>query len=295
MAIRVIRFRSAGAGLAIALFVSILMADTLMVDLCPQGDAYEWCWAASTQSLCRYYDKNFNKTLTQVASVYTTNKNTCPPIDQLPTLLPQIVEKNGSAINMKTVFRSGKVSWAEYKKEIDEKRPFIFVIKWDVSGIYHCNVASGYLNDSSRLYYMDPGNNDKRWRTWKEITGEGTIKSGNTKKGTWLGSLMVLPQTSISNQTQTRMAPFTIITHSQAKNNGFVTMHFNSTTVSSTVLKFFNLRGSCVYQMTAATDRKDSYFQVPYQFSAGNYIVTCNQSIASGLAHETAASFSIQK
>ena len=281
------------AGLCVVLFVSSPMADTLELDIYPQGNS-SWCWAAAAQALCSYYDEKFDKSLTEVASVYTTDKSKYPPLDQLGEVLQEVVEENGSAINMKTVFKPGQISWSEYKKEIDENRTFIFVIKWDVAGMYHNNVAIGYIGDSTMLYYMDPGNNDKRWRTWKEITGINTIKSGNTKKGTWFGSLLVTSPTPVSNEVFNARAILKRHT-TQAKNNGFVTLHFNSPVVSSAAVRIFNLRGACVYEMTSPTGFNHAYFQVPYQFTAGNYVVSLTQNTMSDLPHEAAGVFSIVK
>ncbi len=280
--------------LCVGLFVSSPMADTLDLDVFSQGNS-AWCWAASAQALCSYYDESFDKSLTEVASVYTTNKGKCPPKNQLADILQEVVEENGSAVNMKTVFRPGQISWGEYKKEIDANRPFIFIIEWDLKDYYHNNVAIGYVGDSTMLYYMDPGNEDKRWRSWKEITGVNTIKSGNTKKGTWFGSLLVVPQTSVSNETQKSVAPFTIINTYQAKNNGFVTLHFNNPVASSAAVRIFNLCGACVYEMTAPTGFNRAFFQVPYQFSAGNYVAFLNQNTMSDFPHEATGVFSIVK
>lgn len=266
------------AGLLVGLFVSSPMADTIYTPIFPQGNAFEWCWAAATQALCSYFDKNFKKTLNEVASVYTKSTSKCPPIDSVPILFPKIVEANGSAINMKTVFKKGQMTWSEYKKESDEKRLFIFVIKWDVPGVYHCIVATGYIKDSTLLYYMDGGNEDKRWKSWKEITGVNTIISGNTKWGTWLGSLLVTSFTPLSNETKKSVAPFTILNAYQDTKSGFVFLRFNSRIESFASVRIYNLRGACVYDMTAPTGFNQGYFQVPYQFSSGNYLVSLIQN-----------------
>jgi hypothetical protein len=283
------------AGLCVAVFVSSPMADTLFVEINNEGGAFMWCWAGSTQALCRYFINGFNKTVAQVASVYTKDMGTAPPINQLATLMPKIADSNGVAIKMKTVYKPGQLTWKEYKNESDEKRVFIFFIKWEGMNMYHTILATGYIGDSTRLYYMDSGNEDKRWKSWKEITGVGTIISGNEKKGTWLGSLLVVSFTSISNETKKSVAPFTIITANQAKNNGFVTLHFNSLVASSAAVRVFNLRGACVYEMTAPTGFNHAYFQVPFQFSAGNYVVSLTQNTMSDLPREAARVFSIVK
>lgn len=281
-------------GLIVAFLISGSSADTLDFDIFSQGNS-AWCWAAASQALCSYYDENFDKSLDEVASVYTTNRGKYPPIEELGDVLKEVVEENGSAVNMKTVFKPGQISWSEYKKEIDENRAFIFVIGWDVPGLYHNNVAIGYVGDSTMLYYMDPGYADKRWRSWEEITGDGTIRSGNTKKGTWFGSLLVLPQTSLSNRTKKSVAPFTIITTGQAKNNGFVTLYFNNLVTSSAAVRIFNLQGACVYEKTSTAGFYHAYFQIPCQFSAGSYVASLTQNTMSGLPREATRVFSIVK
>jgi len=287
-------FRLLVAVLCVVCLVSRPGADTLDLDIFSQGNS-AWCWAACAQALCSYYDENFDKSLEEVASVYTTSKNKFPPIDQLPDVLQEVVETSGSAINMKTVYKPGQITWSEYKKEIDENRTFIFIIKWDVPGLYHNNVAIGYVGDSTMLYYMDPGNNDKRWRTWKEITGINTIKSGNTKKGTWLGSLLVTKPTSVSSKSIKSDTLFMRINNYQTESSGFITLHFTNHITSSTGIRIFDLRGACLYEMITPTGFNSTYYPVPFQFPAGNYVVSITQNTDSDCPRESAGVFSIVK
>lgn len=270
-------------------------ADTIAgVPICPQTTNWYWCWAASTQSLCKYYDVNFTKTIQEVAAVYTTNPNVCPPEAQLSTLLPQIVENNGSAIEMKTTWETGKMTWEEVKKASDENKPFIFVIEWAPNS-YHCNVFCGYsATDSNNLCFMDPGSSTKKkWRTWTQVIGTKTIDN----KGTWFGSCVVtsVTVTPITKEFALhKPKQWSFICRPDRNNPSVVSLVFNPFMSGSSVLKIVNATGECIHQSYVMIAAGSSY-RVPVSLPAGLYLATCHPTNATTHALAGQAHFTVVK
>ncbi|MBN1982213.1 MAG: hypothetical protein JW795_11820 [Chitinivibrionales bacterium] len=276
----------------IAAFYCLASADTIPgIKVCLQSGYPEWCWAASTQSLCGYYDKNFTKDIEQVASVFTSDPMTFPSQAQLPTKLPEIVESNGSPVKMKTVYKPGKLTWDVVKRETEAKRPFIFIIQWNTT-YYHCNVYCGYSpTDTTNLCFMDPGSKTKKWRRWSQISTD----KGVDGKGTWMATLMVTStsMTGLSEFDQTpRSAPLSIICTPHRFNAGNVAVSFKSA-MSQSVLKVFNAQGSCLYQELLKNPEPNVSYEIPYSFATGNYFVTCGHNQGTGVSTMAKGSFTI--
>lgn len=197
-----------------------------------------WCWAGVCECLIKYWDRSCTKTQTQIASVLTS-QNTAPNPDDLPKCLLE----NGKPVNLQVTYLKTTIPWAEVKKEADEKRPFYFFIRWN-SGGYHSNVFSGYINDSTKLKFMDPGGGSWVYRTWEGL-------SNVNNKGKWERTYKTLAaNTNVINSFSFKQVHdnFRIVQNTMQQSGRGVTFIFNDNSNDSRMLRIYNTFGRCIYE-----------------------------------------------
>jgi hypothetical protein len=267
-----------------------VFSDTLSgAPIVGEDPNYMWCWAAATKSLVTFYDHAFKKTITEVASVYTT-QDIAPPTNKIP----EIVDKNGVQVNLKSTFKNGKMTWAEMKKEADEKHPFIFVIRWGVNGqYYHCNVFLGYVKDSTKLYFMDPGGNgSKPYRSFTQCIGNNIDGSS----GIWESSITTTQTTAITPFYQEQNnAGFRVVLDKNGALGKRLTLSFDTHGYGSSVLKLYNASGICVYKTEMDIGSRCASIAIPCSFASGMYYTLFALQDAQGNSVTGKKYFSIAK
>ncbi len=259
----------------ISFFLSIVMllkteaaADTIPgIPTVGESPYYLLCWAAAIKSCVTYYDPSIaQKSVKQVASVYTSKDDDAPP-----DTLAWVIRKTGEKVNLQSTWVQGKMTWPELKEEIDNNHPIVMLIRWGPTSnsYYHCNVIVGYINDSTKLYFMDPGGSGyRKYRSFSQILSNNI----DNKDGRWECSYTTGLPTPISNGTAEQSAgPFKILGATNARNGRGITLLFEGNAQNRTVLQFFNAFGKSVYETEKADFSNGSAVTIPCSFSPGMY------------------------
>lgn len=255
-------------------------ADTIPgIPTVGESPSYMLCWAAAIKSTITYYDPSFaSKTVKDVAAVYTTKDDDAPP-----DTIAWVIRKNGQKINLQSKWIQGKMTWAQMKAEADAKRPFVFLIRWgSPDAYYHCNVFMGYVGDSTKLYFMDPGGSGSRiYRSFEQCIGTNI----NNKKGYWECSYTTSLPSSVTNEiSNDNKIDFNIIYNANQSGGRQVGFVFDKSNNAPSTLKFFDVSGACIYQTDISNTSKHSSVHIPYSFTPGMYYVLYGQENAQGFS-----------
>lgn len=272
----------------IAVFLSFpVFSDTISGIKAVGQDRSEWCWAAVCECLVKFYDKSCTKTQAEIASVLTTEN-----IAVHPDSIPRCLTVNGQAVNLQVEYIKSTIPWKDVKKEADDKHPFYYMIKWSGGGEtnYHSNVFCGYLNDSNKLKFMDPGGPNFTFRTWA-----GALNLGS---GTWWHTYKLKPGVSIvldkSSFTQANNS-LRIIKNPLLSSGKGVTIIFDDKSNDSRVLRIYNALGKCVYESIMDRDQTQLSWGVSNTISSGKYFVLHGHKKNQGFTGITKTFFNIIK
>ncbi len=225
-----------------------------------------WCWAAATECIVKYYIPDLNKTQKQIASVLTTQNIAPPPED-----IVKCLEENGKDVNLQAEMIERPLTWEEIKLEADEERPFIMLIRWN-SGGYHANVNAGYIRDSTKIKWMEPIQKPGRmtYRSYK-----GSLKIGD--RGKWERSYTTKIGTSIKKNTfsgNKNSNFFKIVRNDMQSPGAGITLLFNDHVQRSGTVNIYNASGVCLYRTELRGNTNRLSWTFPNSMATGLYYVS---------------------
>lgn len=246
----------------------------------------EWCWAAVCESLVKFWDKKCTKTQTQIAAVLTSQN-----IAAHPDSIPRCLTENGKAVNLQVIYYKTTIPWKEVKAEADSGRPFYFMLTWNngqTQTNYHSNVFCGYLNDSNKLKFMDPGGGSYVFRTWAGLSSiSGSGKWWHTYK-----TRAKVPNVQLKNYSFAQVDNgFRIIQNRTLGSTKAVTFLFNSNSDAAGVLRIYNALGACVYESGIDGNMTQASWNEAASIPSGMYYVSLAPGNSRGIKNGARVSF----
>jgi hypothetical protein len=139
----------------------------------------------------------------------------------------------------------------------------------------------GYVGDSTKCYFMDPGGTGSRiYRSFDVCTSNNI----NNKKGYWECSFTTSLPTAIATPSmENQTTGFRIVCNSNRSSGKGVMIFSDKWMEEESVFRFFNAAGVCVYETNITDLSKRTMINIPYSFSSGMYYMVYGMENAQGL------------
>jgi len=109
----------------------------------------QWCWAATSVSLSRYYAKASVWTQCRLVTQITGRRSCCETGNSPECNLPQQLGPPLERVGILERWKDGAARYDDLRREIDEGRPMAWRIGW-AGGGGHFAVIEGYQADGER-------------------------------------------------------------------------------------------------------------------------------------------------
>lgn len=260
------------------LFLFILFSPDIFADTIPGVPIYvqtksHWCWAGASEIILKYWNPDMTKTQTQIASVVTTENKAAKEEE-----IAECVSENGKPFNLECTMIPKTLSWSDMKKEADTNQPFIFFIRWN-SGAYHCEVFAGYVNDSTKLKFIDPNHGGKI--TYRSYTNCFNVSCGSNR-GKWERTYVTSLATPIEKNAVSPLqnsSTFNIIyDKTPHRSSNWVIFSLNGYSKYPRTLQIYNARGNSVFSVKIERNTSLVPWNNSLVFPSGMYYVTLTES-----------------